>query len=85
MTATVLTTGRAARLCQVSQRTVCKWCDLGLLPHWRLPGSEDRRILKSVLIGFMRTHGMPMDAFALTDPDVMASTSIAKPTAEVAA
>jgi excisionase family DNA binding protein len=57
-----LTTGEAARICDVASRTVNKWCDSGQLPHFRLPGGQDRRIYRDVLARFMRERGMRVPA-----------------------
>lgn len=50
------TTGQVAEICGVGTRTVCKWCDNGLLPHFRLPGSKDRRVLLGDLARFLREN-----------------------------
>lgn len=54
-----LTTGQVARLCGVAPRTASKWIDSGMLPGWRVPGSQDRRVKKTDLIEFMRSQGVP--------------------------
>lgn len=56
----VFTTGEVARICNVAPRTVSKWFDTGQLRGYRIPGSKDRRIPKSQLIRFMRTHNIPL-------------------------
>jgi hypothetical protein len=61
----VLTSGDVANILKVAPRTVCKWCDNGSLPSWRLPanghtGNKDRRVKRSVLIAFMREQQIPL-------------------------
>ena len=57
------TTYDIASICGVSPRTVCMWCQRGLLRYNRLPDTPDqkghRRILREDLIAFMRQHGIP--------------------------
>lgn len=67
----VLTTGQAAKFCNVAARTVSKWFDCGLLPGYRIPGSKDRRIPMEQLIRFMREHGLPMNGVATERPCVL--------------
>jgi len=67
----VLTTGEVAKLCNVAPRTVSKWFDTGQLKGYRIPGSKDRRIPVSELIGFMRAHGMPLDGLDVGKPRVL--------------
>ena len=55
----VFTTGQVAKICNVVPRTVAKWCDSGRLRSYRIPGSQDRRIARDMLIAFLRDHGMP--------------------------
>lgn len=55
----VLTTGQVATILAVSSRTVTKMCDSGKLPSYRIPGSADRRVLKSDLMKLMTDTGMP--------------------------
>ncbi len=58
----VLTTGQAARLCNVAPQTVSKWLDTGLLDGYRIPGGKHRRIPIRSLDQFMRQHGLPLAA-----------------------
>jgi excisionase family DNA binding protein len=58
----VYTTGKIAKLCGVSPNTVSRWCNEGLLPCYRVPGSSDRRITSDALIAFMKARGIPLDA-----------------------
>lgn len=60
----VLTTGDIARICKVAPRTASKWCDRGLLKHYRIPMSLDRRVPVSEVIRFMRENGMPLGELA---------------------
>lgn len=53
-----LTTGKVAAICQVSPRMVAKWIDSGRLKGYKLPGSQDRRVLVEDLREFMDKHGM---------------------------
>jgi len=57
-TETVFTTGDVSRICKVAPRTVSKWCDSGVLEHYRIPGSTDRRIPYASLMEFMRRNRM---------------------------
>lgn len=50
------TTGQVAQICKVADRTVCVWCNKGILPHIRIPGSQDRRIYEGDLIRFLIEH-----------------------------
>lgn len=54
----VYTTGRIATICKVAPRTVSKWIDSERLPGYRIPGSNDRRVLGSTLRQFMMSSGM---------------------------
>jgi excisionase family DNA binding protein len=56
----VFTTGQVAKICKVAPRTVSKWFDSGRLRGYRIPGSQDRRIPRDKLIGFLKEHGMPL-------------------------
>jgi hypothetical protein len=66
---TVFTTGKVAKICKVSPRTVSKWFDTDRLKGYRIPGSLDRRIPRKHLIQFMKENGIPLDDFeeATTD------------------
>ena len=57
----VLTTKQAATVLRVSNRTVTKWFDTGLLPGFRLPNSGDRRFELTGLQAFIRDNNMPME------------------------
>lgn len=54
-----MTTGQAAKECRVADRTLAKWMDSGKLKGYYLPGSRERRFLKSDLLEFMRQHKIP--------------------------
>jgi hypothetical protein len=56
------TTGMVAKLCGVASRTVAKWCDVELLPCYRIPGSTDRRVRRADLLRFMVDNRLPMPA-----------------------
>lgn len=59
LTRDVYTVGEVARMCRVSHRTVAKWCDAGLLGHYRLPAHKrDRRIPHEALVRFLRQYGL---------------------------
>jgi hypothetical protein len=57
-----LTTFGCAELCGVSQQTVIRCFDDGLLKGFRVPGSRDRRIPRASLRVFMISNGIPTDA-----------------------
>jgi hypothetical protein len=50
----MLTTGSVSEICSVAPRTASKWCDSGKLKHYKLPGSDDRRIMAHDLLEFLR-------------------------------
>ncbi len=56
----VFTTGEAAKLCNVTIRTVIRWIDTGALSGYKVPGGRDRRVPRDRLIAFMRAHGLPL-------------------------
>lgn len=56
----VFTTGEAAKLCNVTIRTVIRWIDTGALHGYKVPGGRDRRVPRDQLINFMRAHGLPL-------------------------
>lgn len=57
------TTGQISKLCDVAPRTVAKWIDSGTLPGGRIPGSQDRRVLRAAFVTFLRSN--PLFAYAL--------------------
>jgi excisionase family DNA binding protein len=54
-----LTTGEAAQICGVSQQTIIRSFDEGLLVGFRVPGSRFRRIPRANLRAYMIEHGIP--------------------------
>jgi DNA-binding transcriptional MerR regulator len=66
----VFTTGQVAKICHVCQRTVSNWFDSGRLKGYRIPGSQDRRILRWSLITFLKEHGMPLGELAADEETV---------------
>lgn len=54
------TSGEVALICNVAPRTVCKWCDAGLLIGYRLPGSKDRRFPRECVVAFLKSNGLPI-------------------------
>ena len=52
------TTGDVAKYCKVTSRTVSTWFDQGLLDGYRIPGSQDRRILPDSLVKLLKENGM---------------------------
>lgn len=63
-----LTIGDVARIASVADRTASKWCDEGLLPHHRIPGSQDRRVRPKDLTAFLRGQGLPVPPALLSHP-----------------
>lgn len=57
----VYTTGQVAKFCRVAPRTVSKWFDSGKLLGYRIPGGQDRRVMRSILVNFMQEYGLPTD------------------------
>lgn len=53
------TTGEVAKMCRISQRTVIRCFDSGLLRGFRVPGSRFRRIPHSELERFRVEHHLP--------------------------
>ncbi|HZK80817.1 MAG TPA: response regulator [Humisphaera sp.] len=58
---TVFTTGEAADVCKVSQKTIIRCFDSGRLKGFRVPGSRFRRIPREALIQFMKDNSIPLD------------------------
>ena len=56
----VFSPGQVAKICRVCHATVNVWCDKGLLPHRKVPGSKHRRISRADLEAFMTQHEMPL-------------------------
>jgi excisionase family DNA binding protein len=57
----LFTTGEAADICRVSQQTIIRCFDSGRIKGFRVPGSRDRRILRSDLLRFMKANNIPTD------------------------
>jgi hypothetical protein len=57
----VLTTGLLADVFRVAPRTISKWFDQGLLKGHRIPGSNDRRVLRADAERFAAEYGLPFD------------------------
>jgi excisionase family DNA binding protein len=51
------TTAEAATELEVSQRTVIRWCNAGLIDHFWTPGHGQRRIHVSALEKFRKARG----------------------------
>ncbi len=64
-TLSVFTTGQTAEVCQVSQQTIIRCFDEGILKGFRVPGSKFRRIPREALYRFMLDNGIPMDILEL--------------------
>lgn len=56
-----LTSGKVARMFGVSVGTVIKWCNKGLLPCVRFPGSSNRRIKFSDVEDFAADYDFPLN------------------------
>lgn len=57
-----LTVGQMCEYAKVAPRTIGKWCDVGLLPHTRLPGTNGkeqnhRRVKKAAFVEFLKSRG----------------------------
>jgi excisionase family DNA binding protein len=57
----VFTTGEAAKICRVSQQTIIRCFDKGILGGYKVPGSRFRRIPRTGLVAYMTKYGIPMD------------------------
>jgi len=55
---TIFTTGEAAEICKVSQQTIIRCFDRGIVGGFRFPGSRFRRIPRAALIAFMNDNGI---------------------------
>ena len=56
----VLTTGEVAKICSVSQKTVIKWFDEGLIQGYKIPGTKDRRVSVPELVEFIKKNNIPL-------------------------
>ena len=57
----ILTTGEAAEICQISQQTIIRCFDAGILEGFRIPGSRFRRIPRQSLLNFMLERHLLID------------------------
>ncbi len=57
----VYTTGEVAEICGVSQQTVIRCFDKGVVRGFRVPGSKFRRIPREALIEFMKANNIPLE------------------------
>lgn len=73
--ANVLTTGEIAKICSVASRTVAKWIDSGKLKGYKVPLSNDRRVLRADLEAFLKEHGFPYEAASGAPAEGSGSTS----------
>lgn len=55
----VFTTSQAAKICKVSQQTIIRCFDRGLLKGFRVPGSRFRRIPRGFMKEFMKENDIP--------------------------
>lgn len=46
----LVTPGEAARLLNVHENTLRRWCDSGVIPAFRVNGRGDRRLLQSDVV-----------------------------------
>jgi hypothetical protein len=51
---TVYTTGDIGKLFCLAPRTVAKLIDKGVIPGWKIPSSQDRRVNHSQLVTWLR-------------------------------
>ncbi|HMO19316.1 MAG TPA: helix-turn-helix domain-containing protein [Oligoflexia bacterium] len=54
----VLTSGEAAKICQVSLNTIIRCFDKGMIKGFRIPGSRFRRIPVNSLLRFIKEHNL---------------------------
>jgi len=59
----VYTTGEAAEICRLSQQTIIRCFDNGLLHGFRVPGSRFRRIPHKDLLEYMKANKIPLEGF----------------------
>jgi excisionase family DNA binding protein len=64
----VLTVGQVSQATGISRRTLAKYIDAGDLKGYRVPKANCRRVLRTDLIAFARSHGIPLhSAYATLD------------------
>jgi len=66
-----LTTAEAAKIAGVSNATVIRWIDAGVLAGYRIPSTRFRRVSKLALYELMVSHGMPLDRFKAAFPELV--------------
>ncbi|MFC1724592.1 helix-turn-helix domain-containing protein [candidate division KSB1 bacterium] len=59
-----LTTGEVSKICNVSQKTVIKWYDDGLLEGYKIPGTKDRRVPIKSLNEFIQKNNIPISVLS---------------------
>ena len=59
-----LTTGEVSKICNVSQKTVIKWFDDGLLEGYKIPGTKDRRVPIKSLNEFIQKNNIPISVLS---------------------
>ena len=69
MLSDTFTTGTAAKVAHLSQQSIIRACDTGVLQCFKVPGSTHRRIPRHALIRFMCAHGIPFDMLTLTEQE----------------
>jgi excisionase family DNA binding protein len=59
----------AAKACRMSEATIRRLFDEGILRGYKVPGSSQRhrRIPRKHLLAFMREHGIPTDSLGESD------------------
>lgn len=74
------TTGRAAKLCGISQQSIIRAFDDGHIPGgFRLPGQRYRWIPRSALLAFMLAVGIPVSELAPFTDEERAAIEAARP------
>lgn len=63
----ILTPGMVGRALGVSSRTVNKWCDVGYVRCYRIPGSKDRRITMLAFREFLRENKIDVAGIGLSE------------------
>jgi excisionase family DNA binding protein len=57
----LLTTGRIAKICRISQQSVIRIAESGELKFYRVPGSTHRRFMVKDVRSFMERHQIPIE------------------------
>lgn len=72
-------TGEVARICCLSQTSIIRLFDSGVISGYRIPNSRFRRIPHEELLRFIQTHGLPNPLDATTEtPDAPGKQPIAR-------